>query len=193
MVFPLLIPIALGGGVFASIYALQKLFNEERCIAEFDGTCNRECDYFTGDEESCYTCLGVCGVPPEDYTYYINMLVPYEREEPEYEERDYDRKRRREYDRPRHKPRPFYSGPPIDHDQDQDQDQDDRDDSDKYRIGRKNRKPAEKKKKKKEPDKPTLLQDRLDKLSQKHSREHIGGGAADMTQDTRGMYGIIIS
>lgn len=199
MVFPLLIPLALGGGVFAGVYGLQKLFDQRRCDEIFDGSCDRECDYYTGDEETCYYCLGTCGVEEIDYPYYISKLEYYERDSDRWsddEEREYrpkiyrdrdgdDDRKERDRRRPKNRPREHYAPPGHrDRDEDREDEDEDRDDSDKYGIGRGRGKKKNGK---------TLLQDRLDNLSKKGSREHTGGGHADMTQDTRGMYGFIVS
>ena len=167
MVLPFVVPLILGGATFGAAYGINKLFSQRKCEQVFDGGCNMECA--EGDPELCIECLYTCGIPEEDFTYYLNL--PYAVEE---------------YERPEYKPRFYYSGRPR-----YDKRRDDRDDRDRYRKGKPWERPRLGGKDKEGGS--SFLQDRLDKLAKKHSRDHVGGGKADMTQDTRAMYGFTVA
>jgi len=166
MVLPFVVPLILGGATFGAAYGINKLFSIKKCERKYEGGCERECT--EDDPEDCIECLYTCGIPEYEFEYYLSL--PYTVEA---------------YDRPEYKPRIYYGGRPR-HDP-----RDYRDDRDRYRKGRPWERPKLKGKDKE--GGPGMLQDRLDKLAMKHSREHVGGGKADMTADTRGYYGFIVA
>jgi hypothetical protein len=189
MVLPLMaaaLPLALAGGTFGLYYSLTKYYDKRRCEEEFDGSCDRECDYFEGNELTCHQCLGSCGVQPEDYTYYLNKLYNappqvVEREVIKVVERDRDRDRNRgdrDRDRDRQGPRrPDRFQGDRDHD----------------RHGRPRGRGGGGNREEEKENEMEEVQDKLDELSGENNRQHVGGGHADMTRDNRGLRAIRIA